>query len=137
MLYFDSSIPAAVVPKLGLGPSIYIFQIIPEPASAITWFQCIGNRPPAAVPGACRPMNYVRTFVPWVPISSHERVLKGSVDSVQVSATYFDGLGRLVQTVTRQESPLKRDVIQPIAYDAFSRQAKDYPSYTTEPDQSG
>ena len=85
----------------------------------------MGNKPPAAKPGAAGPMNYVRTYTPRVAITSEERVLKGSVDSVQVSTTYIDGLGRPVQTVIRQESPLKRDIIQPIEYDAFGRQVKD------------
>src|SRR5688572_6534094 len=54
----------------------------------------VGNKAPAAVPGAAAPMNYVRTYTPRVAITSEEQVLKGSVDSVQVSTTYFDGLGR-------------------------------------------
>jgi hypothetical protein len=80
----------------------------------------VGNKPPAGVPGAAGPMNYVRIYTPRVAITSEERVLKGSVDSVQLSTTYIDGLGRPVQTVIRQESPLKRDVVQPIEYDAWS-----------------
>jgi hypothetical protein len=82
-------------------------------------------------------MNYVRTYTPRIAITSEDQVLKGPVDSVQVSATYFDGLGRPVQTVIRQESPLKRDIIQPIAYDAFGRQVKDYLPYTGEPTKAG
>jgi hypothetical protein len=39
--------------------------------------------------------------------------------------------------VTRQESPLKHDVIQPTAYDAFGRQVKDYLPYTSEPTAAG
>ena len=44
----------------------------------------VGNQPPAAVPGEAGPMNYVRTYTPRVGITSEERVLHGSVDSVQV-----------------------------------------------------
>ena len=97
----------------------------------------VGNQPPAAVPGEAGPMNYVRTYTPRAGITSEDRVLHGGVDSVQVSTTYIDGLGRPVQTVIRQESPLKRDVIQPIAYDAFGRQVKDYLPYTAEPSKAG
>jgi hypothetical protein len=97
----------------------------------------VGNRPPPARTGAAGEMNYVRTYTPRVAITSEERVLHGVVDSVQVSTTYIDGLGRPVQTVTRQESPLKRDLIQPIAYDAFGRQVKDYLPYTGEPTTVG
>src|SRR5215217_5642557 len=97
----------------------------------------VGNKPPAVVPGEAREMNYVRTYTPRVAITSEDRVLKGSVDSVQVSTTYIDGLGRPVQTVIRQESPLKRDVVQPIEYDAFGRQVKDFLPYTAEPTKAG
>jgi hypothetical protein len=97
----------------------------------------VGNKPPAAVPGTAGPMNYVRTYTPRVGITSEDQVLKGPVDSVQVSTTYIDGLGRPVQTVISQESPLKRDVVQPIEYDAYGRQVKDYLPYTAEPTKTG
>jgi Domain of unknown function (DUF6443) len=82
-------------------------------------------------------MNHVRTYTPRVAITSEDQVLKGSVDSVQVSTPFFDGLGRLVQTVIRQESPLRCDIIQPIEYDAFGRQVKGYLPYTAEPTKAG
>jgi hypothetical protein len=97
----------------------------------------VGNKPPAAVSGTAGPMNYVRTYSPRVAIGSEDQVLKGSVDSVQVSTTFIDGLGRPLQTVIRQESPLRRDVVQPIEYDAFGRQVKDYLPYTAEPSKTG
>lgn len=64
----------------------------------------VGDKSPTAVPGAAGPMNHVRTYTPRVAITSEERVLKGSMDLVQVSTTCFDGLGRPVQTVIRQAS---------------------------------
>ncbi|MGV3504040.1 MAG: DUF6443 domain-containing protein, partial [Adhaeribacter sp.] len=79
----------------------------------------------------------MRTYTPRVAITSEDRVLKAPVDSVQVSTTYIDGLGRPVQAVNRQESPLRRDVIRPIEYDAFGRQVKDYLPYTAEPTRAG
>ena len=39
---------------------------------------------------------------------------------------YFDGLGRPKQIVNVKASPLGRDVVNPIEYDAFGRQTKDY-----------
>jgi len=47
----------------------------------------VGNNPPEAVPGSEEPMNHVRTYSPRVAIPSENQVLKGSVDSVQVSTT--------------------------------------------------
>ncbi|REC49971.1 DUF6443 domain-containing protein [Chryseobacterium pennipullorum] len=45
-----------------------------------------------------------------------------SAETVQ----YFDGLGRPKQIVNVKASPLGRDVVTPIVYDAFGRQVKDY-----------
>ncbi|MFC0427024.1 DUF6443 domain-containing protein [Chryseobacterium scophthalmum] len=45
-----------------------------------------------------------------------------SVESVQ----YFDGLGRPKQVVNIKASPLQRDVVTHIEYDAFGRQVKDF-----------
>ena len=39
---------------------------------------------------------------------------------------YFDGLGRPKQIVNVKASPLGRDVVTHIEYDAFGRQVKDY-----------
>ncbi|KMQ58354.1 sugar-binding protein, partial [Chryseobacterium sp. BLS98] len=39
---------------------------------------------------------------------------------------YFDGLGRPKQIIGIKASPLGRDVVTPIEYDAFGRQVKDY-----------
>jgi hypothetical protein len=39
---------------------------------------------------------------------------------------YFDGLGRPMQTVSTQGSPLENDVVQPIVYDAFGRETRKY-----------
>lgn len=42
---------------------------------------------------------------------------------------YIDGLGRPFQTVVTQGSPLKKDIVQPIPYDVFGRQATKYLPY--------
>lgn len=39
---------------------------------------------------------------------------------------YFDGLGRLKQIVGVKYSPLGNDVVTPVEYDSYGRQAKDY-----------
>lgn len=42
---------------------------------------------------------------------------------------YFDGLGRPMQTVSIGSSPLGHDMIQPVVYDNFGREAKKYLPY--------
>jgi RHS repeat-associated protein len=42
---------------------------------------------------------------------------------------YFDGLGRLSQTVQVKGSTLGNDVVQPVSYDEFSREANKYLPY--------
>jgi hypothetical protein len=45
--------------------------------------------------------------------------------------TYFDGLGRPIQKIANAQSPLGKDIIVPIEYDAFGRQEKDYLPYVS------
>jgi RHS repeat-associated protein len=43
---------------------------------------------------------------------------------------YLDGLGRPLQSVQVQGSPLNQDVVQPISYDPFGRDATNYLTYS-------
>jgi RHS repeat-associated protein len=47
----------------------------------------------------------------------------------QTTRVYFDGLGRTVQSIGLQASPLERDMIQPVAYDNLGRQTVGYLGY--------
>jgi hypothetical protein len=83
---------------------------------------------PAERPGP-DPVNFVRTFVPRVALTDTTAVRLGAKEQVQVKTEYLDGLGRAVQTVLRQESPLGQDIVQPVAYDALGRQPRQYLPY--------
>jgi RHS repeat-associated protein len=48
----------------------------------------------------------------------------------QTSRTYFDGLSRPVQAVTIQASPLQKDIIHPVVYNALGQPDKNYLPYT-------
>ncbi|MBL1220590.1 RHS repeat-associated core domain-containing protein [Chryseobacterium sp. L7] len=52
--------------------------------------------------------------------------LDGDCTKKSESVQYFDGLGRPVQSVAIKATPLGRDVVVPIEYDAKGRQAKSY-----------
>ena len=50
-------------------------------------------------------------------------------DNDQEEISYFDGLARPMQSVQHQGSPLKNDIIQPVAYDGFNRENIKYIPY--------
>ncbi|MEO8234766.1 MAG: DUF6443 domain-containing protein [Flavobacterium sp.] len=52
-----------------------------------------------------------------------------SVATVQI--TYFDGLGRPIQGIANQQSPLGKDIIKPIVYNAFGVMSKNYLPYAS------
>ena len=69
--------------------------------------------------------NYVRVRVSRKPIATVARLdqLTANKDSVMTTIQYMDGLGRPLQTVQRQASTGGNDIIQPMAYDAYGREA--------------
>lgn len=52
-----------------------------------------------------------------------------SADKRIQQIAYFDGLGRPIQNVSTQASPLQKDVVQPITYDRFGRDSIQYLPY--------
>ncbi|WP_211289983.1 DUF6443 domain-containing protein [Hymenobacter chitinivorans] len=75
-------------------------------------------------------LNYVRTYQARVAIRTPRDLTTARVDSVQIKTEYLDGLARPMQMVLRQESPQRRDIVQPVTYDALGRQPKLYLPYT-------
>ncbi|MBB6236402.1 RHS repeat-associated protein [Pedobacter sp. AK013] len=59
------------------------------------------------------------------------------VDSINRKIQYFDGLGRPLQTVQVQGSPGFKDIVQPVAYDAFGREAIKYQPYAAQSGTTG
>lgn len=52
------------------------------------------------------------------------------ISKVQTMVQYFDGLGRPIQSVSVAQSSTGADLVQPMAYDAFGRPARQYLPYT-------
>lgn len=81
--------------------------------------------------------NYIVTSVPRVggmttvgsTPNSGDFANRSTCDLMQ-TVQYIDGLGRPLQTVQVQGSPLNKDVVQPVAYDQFGREAIKYLPYT-------
>jgi len=72
--------------------------------------------------------NYVTSIVPQVPITDLSQLTSDS-DVIQ-NVTYFDGLGRAIQSIAiKQGGGTAKDIITHINYDAYGRQDKDYLPY--------
>ncbi|MEK6780697.1 MAG: DUF6443 domain-containing protein [Bacteroidota bacterium] len=78
-------------------------------------------------------MNYIIANTILVGnISNESSTTNLTVDQLSQTVQYFDGLGRPIQSVNTQGSPLKQDVVQPIVYDAFGREYRKYLPVTYE-----
>lgn len=71
--------------------------------------------------------NYIITnAVQQKEVSTFEAVAslnrKGNMQTTQ----YYDGIGRPMQSVSTQGSPLGYDIIQPVVYDSYGRETKKY-----------
>jgi len=74
--------------------------------------------------------NYVQETTVRTPNKKNKDELPPlPVEQANRTIQYLDGLGRPLQTVQWQASPLKRDIVQPVAYDAFGREAIKYLPY--------
>ncbi|SHN16823.1 DUF6443 domain-containing protein [Chitinophaga sp. CF418] len=100
------------------------------------------NRPantsrPAAIPATppapytTTMVNSIRTWTPSMPVSESAVVISATrtVTEVRQETQYFDGLGRLLQTVEKGASPGGRDLVTPVDYDAFGREVYKYLPY--------
>jgi RHS repeat-associated protein len=76
--------------------------------------------------------NYVRTWVATAPEANPNTLITRPLTDVKQSTAYFDGLGRLEQTVVKKGSLSSAgnfDLVSPSVYDAFGREAQKYLPY--------
>jgi RHS repeat-associated protein len=88
--------------------------------------------------------NYIVTSTPRVGGMKTTGVTPNSGDlanrttcELMQTVQYIDGLGRPLQTVQVQGSPSNKDVVQPIAYDAFGREVQKYLPYVSSGSTDG
>ena len=91
--------------------------------------------PPAVYSTA--PGNYVRTWDASAPGLDPNSIMSQPVTGSLQSTQYFDGLGRLIQTVNKQASPLQNDMVTAVVYDAFGREQYKYLPFTSVSAQTG
>ncbi|MGF7075826.1 DUF6443 domain-containing protein [Mucilaginibacter sp. 3215] len=79
--------------------------------------------------------NYIVTYVPRIKdLTTDAQVIAASSDknNEQIDVQYFDGLGRPQQSVQVKGSATGRDIVQPIVYDAYNREALKYQPYVVK-----
>ncbi|MBX3240741.1 MAG: RHS repeat-associated core domain-containing protein [Chitinophagaceae bacterium] len=88
---------------------------------------------PRTVPGSYSgsiPANYVRTWDAKAPEQNANTLIARPVRDVIQTTQYFDGMGRPLQTVVKQGSLVTgqspADLVSPVIYDAFGREAVQY-----------
>jgi len=74
-----------------------------------------------------------RPFTLASDISSSAR----TAQEVRTSTLYYDGLGKLIQTVVKQGSPAGNDMVTPENYDAFGREQYRYLSFASNTRANG
>jgi len=71
-------------------------------------------------------VNYIRTWDATSPQSNADTLVGRTIKDVKQTTQYFDGLGRLLQTVIKQGSMLTGysafDLVQPVSYDQLGRE---------------
>lgn len=92
--------------------SVFSAKIIPDPYIALG----VSNR------------NYVltRTF----QVETQTGNVLNNKDVIE-NITYFDGLGRAMQNIAIKQSPLQKDIVTYMTYDAYGRMEKEYLPYAS------
>jgi RHS repeat-associated protein len=109
----------------------YKYGILPFLLMALPGADCAQTpqTPPPAYTSSA--VSYIRTWDALSPQTDPNTMTGGTVQDVRQSTQYFDGLGRLVQTVVKQGS-LKNstssnvDLVTPVVYDNMGREQYRY-----------
>ncbi len=84
--------------------------------------------------------NYIQTQTPRISGITNDSLLAANNSNntkVQTAIQYVDGLGRPIETVQKQASPLGYDMIAPQAYDQYGREITKYLPYTPQTGTAG
>jgi RHS repeat-associated protein len=74
---------------------------------------------------------YRRVFVARKATQDTSVLVLGALpEDVQIVTEYVDYAGRPIQTVVKKGSPLKKDIVSPVAYDAAGAVSNIFPTYT-------
>jgi RHS repeat-associated protein len=78
-------------------------------------------------------VNYIRSWEPVGPITDPGTVISSGYQHVKQITQYLDGLGRPLQTVSKQITPgtQPKDMVAPVKYDEFGREVINYLPYVS------
>jgi RHS repeat-associated protein len=84
-------------------------------------------------------VNSVRTWIPTRPMVNDADVISSArtLQDLTQSTQYLDGLGRPLQTVQKQMSPLGNDIVTAVLYDSLGRPAYSILPFSSNVDQAG
>ena len=71
-------------------------------------------------------VNYIRSWDATALVSDPNLLVTLPITSVKLSTQFFDGLGNPLQTVARQMSPSKKDMVTTVVYDNMQREHYKY-----------
>jgi len=72
-------------------------------------------------------LNFIRTISITVEgLTASSQVENATFGQQVTEYSFFDGLGRPMQTVVKEGSPSGNDIVQPIVYDEFGRETRKY-----------
>ena len=114
---------------LSLGSLLVFAQTNIPIASVVPTAQTVSPIPAAYNPAA--KINYVRTWEPWKRINDPSLVPSQSVADVKQTTAYVDGLGRPIQTISKQISPLQKDMVAAKIFDDYGREQLQYLPYVS------
>ncbi len=95
-------------------------------------FFLVQNCPNAGI-SVNHPYNYVKSFTARVPLGGCISA-QNDAAKVQESVQFLDGLGRPTQSVQRQYTPDKKDLVAQAHYDAYGREVGAYLPYKSGSD---
>lgn len=97
-------------------------------ASQGNFFARAYDNDPTVAPSETK--SFVRSEQVYIAgITTDDQVIPLPVGSKSVSFSYFDGIGRTIQSLQMQASPGKSDLVQPVAYDVKQRPSISYLPY--------
>lgn len=122
----------------GRGRLVFLIPLLGGGEAAFSQIKPNGVTAPATATAIAQPapyantvkVNYIRTKEATAPITTEAAFNAAPFTQVKQTTQYFDGLGRPIQTVVKEASPMqggvRRDLVTAQVYDQFGREAYKY-----------